>query len=72
MFLLERIWTLGLWVRKAVECFKCCLKDQASRNIEDNGAEHDLNSGELAQEVSEEKRCLCCLEIALMIFWGRM
>ena len=35
-------------------CFKWCLMDQPSRNIEDIDAEDGSNSGGLAQEVSEK------------------
>jgi hypothetical protein len=55
MFLFGGILTLGLWIRKTVECFKCYLMGHPSRNMEDSGAEGDLNCGGLAQEVSEEK-----------------
>ena len=55
MCLLGEIWTLVLWVRKAVECFKHCLMGHTSRSMEDNGAENDLNCGGMVQEISEEK-----------------
>lgn len=42
--------TLGLWIRKAVEGFKCGLKGHPSRNIEDSGTVGDLKCGTLAQE----------------------
>ena len=42
-------------MRKAVECFKWSLKGHTNRNMEDNGAEGYLNSGELTQGVSVEK-----------------
>ena len=41
--LLEVIWTLGLWIRKTVECSKCCFMDHSSRSMEDSGAKYDLN-----------------------------
>ena len=50
-----------LWVRKAVECFKHCLMDYTSRVMEDSGAEGDLNCGDLALEVPEEKNFSICL-----------
>ena len=53
MLLSGRMWTMGFWIRKAVECFKCCLMGHPSRNMEDSGAEGDLNCEGLAQEVSE-------------------
>ena len=45
MFLFGGIWTLVPWARKAVECFKPCLMGHASKSMEDNGAENDLNCG---------------------------
>ena len=54
MLLFEGIWILGLWVRKAVEKFKCCLMGQTSRNMENSGAECDLNCGCLDAEILEE------------------
>ena len=47
------IWTLVLWVRKAVGWFKPYLMGRTSRSMEDSGAENDLNCRD--QEVSEEK-----------------
>ena len=44
MCLLGVIWSLGLWVRKAVECFKRCLEDCTIRSVEDSGAECDLTN----------------------------
>ena len=37
MFLLRRIWTLELWVTKAVECFKHRLIGKTSRNMDGRG-----------------------------------
>ena len=37
VLLFEVLWILQLWIRKAVECFKCCLVGHPSRNIEDSG-----------------------------------
>ena len=51
----EGIWTLGLWIRKAVECFKFCLMGHSSWSMEDIGAGGDLNCGGLTQKDSEEK-----------------
>ena len=45
---------MGLWIRKAVEHFKCCLISHASRSMEDSGAKCDLmNCGCLDPKVSE-------------------
>jgi hypothetical protein len=35
MLLSTRMWVLGLWIWKAVECFKWGLMDYPSRNMED-------------------------------------
>lgn len=45
------IWTLEVWVRKAVGCFKCCLMDYTGWIMEDGGAAGVLNYGGLAQGV---------------------
>ena len=54
MLLLGRMWILGLWIWKAVECFKWGFYIP-NKNIEDFVAESNLNCAELAQEVSVEK-----------------
>lgn len=46
------IWTLGLWIRKEVECFKWGLMSHTHRIIKDN-AESNLNDGDPGQELSE-------------------
>lgn len=46
------MWTLGLWIRKEVECFKWSLMGHMSRIIEDN-AESNLDDGGSGQEVPE-------------------
>jgi hypothetical protein len=55
MLLFGRMWILGLWIWKAVECFNWGLMGHTSRNTEDFVAESDFNCADLAQEVSEEK-----------------
>jgi len=55
MLLFERMWILGLWNWKAMECFNWGLMGHASRNMKDFVAESDLNCADLAQEVSVEK-----------------
>jgi hypothetical protein len=55
MLLFGRMWILGLWIWKAVECFKWGLMGHPSRNMEDFVTVSDLNYVVLAQEVSEEK-----------------
>ena len=55
MLLFDRMQIYGLWIWKAVECFKWGLMGYPSRNMEDFVAESDLNCADLAQEVSVEK-----------------
>ena len=55
MLLFERMWILGLWIWKAVECFKWGLMGHPSRNMEDFVAGSNLNCVDLAQEISKEK-----------------
>ena len=50
-----RMWIWGLWIWKAVECFKWGLTGYPSRNMEDFATESDLNCEDLAQVVSVEK-----------------
>ena len=57
---LRGTWIWGVWIKKAVECFKWGLVGHPSRNIEDTGAEGELNSGGLAQEVSKNFRNHSC------------
>ena len=63
------IWSLGLQIRKTVECFKFCLMGHLSRSME-NSAEGDFKCRGPAQEISEGKLFLVRdLETALVIFW---
>jgi hypothetical protein len=68
MFLFGGLWIWGLWIWKAVEYFKWDLMDLPSRNMEDIGAECDLNCADLAQVVSVEKNLIRGLETVLVIF----
>lgn len=43
MCLFGGFWTLVIWVMKAMECFKHCIKGHNNRNMEDSGAKGDLN-----------------------------
>jgi hypothetical protein len=43
MFLFERMLIWGLWIWKAVECFKWGLMDHPSRNMEDFDGGSNLN-----------------------------
>ena len=55
MILFGIIWTVGLWICKAVEHFTSCLMGHMRRSMEDSGAKSDLmNSGVLTQEIIEE------------------
>jgi hypothetical protein len=63
------MWIWGLWIWKAVECFKWGLMGHPSGNMEDFITESDLNCADLAQEVSEEnfnvwsKNCFVVLQL---------
>lgn len=60
MLLFERIWTLGVWIRKTIECFNCCLLDYPNRNMVDSGAKCDLiNYGCLFQGVLQKNVRMC-------------
>jgi hypothetical protein len=50
-----KVWSLGLWVRKAVECFKWGLISCTSQNVEDRGAERNLDCYGPVKEVLKEK-----------------
>lgn len=50
MPLFGRIWTLGLWIRKAADDFKLGLLDHTSRNTGDSCSESNINYDDLAQE----------------------
>ena len=50
MVLVGGIWTLGLWVRTAVDCFKHGLMDRSSKSMEGSGAEKDLICGGLGSK----------------------
>lgn len=69
MFFFEGMWIWGLWIRKAVECFKGELMSYPSRNIEDIGAEGELNCGGLAQEVSKKNSSMLPRNLILVTFW---
>jgi hypothetical protein len=43
MFMFGRMWILGLWIWKSLECFKWGLIGQPTRNTEDSGAKGHLN-----------------------------
>jgi hypothetical protein len=54
MLLFERMWIWGLWIWKAVECFKWGLMGYPGKNMEDFVTESDLNCADLAQDISVE------------------
>jgi hypothetical protein len=67
MLLFRKMWVLGLWIWKAVGCFKWGLMGYPSRNMEDFVAVSDLNCADLAQEVSVKnfnmwsRDCFCAI-----------
>jgi hypothetical protein len=58
----------GMWIRKAVECFKWGLMGHPRKNMEDSGAEGDLNCGVWFKRF-QRRILVCCLEVILRIFW---
>ena len=46
---------VGIWARKVIELFLLGFIVHTCENVEESGADGDLNCGSLAQEVSEEK-----------------
>jgi hypothetical protein len=70
MLLFERMWIWGLWIWKAVECFKWGLIGHPSRNMEDFVAGSNFNCVDMAQEISKEKNfsmwhkdCFCGISV---------
>ena len=55
MHLFGRMWILGLWIWKAVECFKWRLISYPGRAMEDFVTESGLKCADMAQEVSVGK-----------------
>lgn len=53
--LVERLWTLELLIRKAMECSKQGLLGYTSRHVGDRGSESSIHYDSLAEEVSEGK-----------------
>jgi hypothetical protein len=49
------VWKNGIWIWKAMKCFKWGSMSHLSRNMEDFVGVSDLNCADLAQEASEEK-----------------
>jgi hypothetical protein len=67
------MWILGLWIWKAMECFKWGLIGHPSRNMEDFVARSNLNCVDLGQEISKEKNfrmwhkdCFCGILVKTM------
>ena len=56
------MWIWGRWIWKAVECFKWGLMGHPSRNMENIGAEGDLNSRTLAQRFWRRRILEYCIE----------
>ena len=69
MLLFGRMWVLGLWIRKAAECFKWGLVGHSSRNTKDNDTEGDLTVWAWVKSFQRKGILVCCLEIVLVIFW---
>ena len=61
MLSFEGMWILELWINKAGECFKRGLIDQNSRDMESSSAESELNSKNLAQDISKERKFIMLL-----------
>lgn len=55
MLLFGGMWTLELWITKAIEHFRWGLLSHSGRNKEDSGTKGDFNCGGLAQGVSEDR-----------------
>lgn len=60
MLLVDRIYTLGLWIRKVVDHFKQGLIGHPSSIMEDSGTESNIDYGHPTQEDSEEKNISKC------------
>ena len=68
MYLFGEIWTLALWVMKAVECFIHCLMDHTSRSMKEV-LNVILTFGGSPKRFQRKWILVCSLEIVLMIFW---
>jgi len=55
MLLAEGMWTLGLWIRKVVVCFKWSLMDHTGRSIKESNFDSNVDYYGLVQDFSEEK-----------------
>lgn len=53
MLLGSRMWALGLWITKAVECCKWVLMGLPTQNLEASGAESSVVYDGLEQKSSE-------------------
>lgn len=65
------MWTLGLQIKKTIECFKWGLMEHTGRSTEDIGTETegDLNCWCLAQNVSGDNKIGMWPRDCFMIFW---
>lgn len=59
MPLFDRMWSLGLWIRKTLECYKWDLMGHIKIRKK-SSAEGGLSCGNPAQEVSEGKNISKC------------
>jgi hypothetical protein len=67
MLLFGGMWILGLWIQKAVKCFKWDLMDYPIMNMIDFVSWGDLNCGSLVLKVSHgninmwPRDCFCSI-----------
>ena len=65
MFLFGGMWTLDLWVKKAMGCIKSCLMGHTTRNMKGSGGEDDFNCRGLAHMIQRRRMLVCGLETNL-------
>ena len=71
MLLFERMWIFELWIWNSVECFKWGLMGHPSRNMEDGGAEGDLNCVGLLAQKFQWKRMLVSSAYCFCDIWTK-
>ena len=69
MLLVGQMWTMGLWIRKAAECFKQSLMEHISRSKEDSAVLSNVDYHSPAQMFQRRRILISGPEIVLMIFW---
>lgn len=60
------MWALGIWIRKAIKCFKFSLMAHTSKSMEDRIPEGDLNCGVWLKGF-QRRISVYCLAIILAI-----